>query len=134
MDLPPENSPLWTKMADDVAEERWPLPSLFSWMLPFRYRGPGINEVHRRASFEAHLRMRLMPLGGRLAFWALLLASTSGSAVVSWHNGDRLLLLAPLLPIVGLSLELSERWVFDRSVRRYRGEHRPSPAASLSPG
>jgi hypothetical protein len=134
MDLPPEKSPFWTKMEDDVAEERWPLPSLFSWMLPFRYRGPGINEVHRRASFEAHLKMRLMPLGGRLAFWALLLASTMSSVFASWRGGSRLFLFAPLLPIVGLALELTERWLFDRSVFRYRGEHRSNPAASLSAG
>jgi hypothetical protein len=76
--------------------------------------------------------MRLMPLGGRLAFWALLLASMSSGAIVSWRGGSRLFLLVPLLPLVGLGLELTERWLFDRSVRRYRGEHRSNPAASLS--
>ena len=47
--LPSAEDPLWNQMEEDVADERWPVPSLFGW-LGFWYRGSR-NELHRRGTF-----------------------------------------------------------------------------------
>jgi hypothetical protein len=65
--LPPEDSPVWDRMEDDIAAERWPVPSAFGW-LRFWFRGPS-NELHRRATFHRQLARST---GDRPQAWAFL--------------------------------------------------------------
>jgi hypothetical protein len=69
--LPPNDGPIWKRMEEDVADERWPVPTLFGWLW-FWYRGPR-NEIHRRA---AYLRGREWMSRSSLIRWILLLALT----------------------------------------------------------
>jgi hypothetical protein len=122
MGLPPEENPLWAQMEDDIAAERWPMPSPFGWVA-FWYRGPR-NEANRRSAFKQMVE-------GRQAFWVLPLVVLLW-AVLSMRLGfqnyrrDGLPLYLTLWvagPILAVVVSFGRGWMFLRSVRRYTREH-----------
>jgi hypothetical protein len=146
MELPPKDSPLWTQMEDDVAAERWPVPSIFGG-LAFWYGGPR-NEAHRRATFKRRLRANrkrmswLGPVGFLVGLWLLLVAffvalysfSQSHPEKIpttlspTWIRGirvsDRMILWSAVA--AGL-FQLVEGARFNRSVERYSAKHHDQP-------
>jgi hypothetical protein len=144
MELPQVDSPLWTQMEDDVAAERWPVPSVFGG-LAFGYRGPA-NEARRRATFKRRLRASrkrlswLVPVGLLVGLWLLLVAFFVAFYLYSQSHPEKIPSTLP--PIWSWGIRASDRMIegsaiagalfqllqgvrFNRSVERYMAEHRP---------
>jgi hypothetical protein len=56
VNLPPKDSPVWRRMEDDVADERWPLPYAV-WPPSWRPPKPR-NATERRRAFDGQWKLR----------------------------------------------------------------------------
>jgi hypothetical protein len=129
--LPPEDSAVWDRMGDDIAAERWPVPSMFGWIGVW-YRGAP-NELHRRATFRRQLKRRL---AARRWWWpgftwSLLAALRLWTFLTDARAKSRDLYLAIAMAIVVLLIvaeELAFRHQFDQSYQRYVGQREPASA------
>jgi hypothetical protein len=129
--LPPEDSPVWDRMEEDIAAGRWPVPSLLGG-LGFWYRGSS-NELHRRTSFRRQLTRRLEwsswvwmgPLWGLFAVaWLWIFLTEAHPQRFHLYNSIVHAIMAFMI-VVG---ELAFRHQFDQSYQRYFGRREPPSA------
>jgi hypothetical protein len=134
MRLPPKDSPLWAQMEEDIAAERWSLPTLspvrlFSSM----YRGPA-NTLRRAVTFK-------MWMLDSVSVWRTALTVAFFSGLLLWFAfpGKSITLFrftfGTRLPFMILGIAViqyvTDRIVFYRSAHRYMEQHQVSGRASL---